>query len=39
MDQKPIFLCLLMKGVALNTIHNDLVGTLGKDAVAFSTVT
>jgi hypothetical protein len=39
MDQKPIVLYLRMKGMALDAIHNDLVRTLGKDAVAFSTVT
>jgi hypothetical protein len=39
MDQKPIVLCLRMKGMALNTIHDDLVRTLGKDVVAYSTVT
>jgi hypothetical protein len=39
MDQKPIVLYLRMKGVALDAIHDDLVRTLGKDAVAYSTVT
>jgi hypothetical protein len=39
MDQKPIVLYLLMKGMTLDAIHNDLVRTLGKDAVAYSTVT
>jgi hypothetical protein len=39
MDQKPIILYLPMKGMALDAIHNDLVCTLGKDAVAYSTVT
>jgi hypothetical protein len=38
MDQKPIVLYLRMKGIALDDIHNDLVRTLGKDAVAYSTV-
>jgi hypothetical protein len=28
-----------MKGMALDAIHGDLVRTLGKDAVAYSTVT
>jgi hypothetical protein len=28
-----------MKGMVLDSIHNDLVRTLGKDAVAYSTVT
>jgi hypothetical protein len=39
MDQKPIILYLRMKGIALDAIHDDLVRTLGKDAVAYSTVT
>jgi hypothetical protein len=39
MDQKPIVLYLPMKGMALDTIHDDLVSTLGKDAVAYSTMT
>jgi hypothetical protein len=39
MDQKPIILYLPMKGMALNDIHNDLVGMLGKDAVTYSMVT
>jgi hypothetical protein len=39
MDQKPIVLYLRMKGMALNAIHDNLVHTLGKDAVAYSTVT
>jgi hypothetical protein len=34
MDQKPIVLYLWMKGMALDAIHDDLVRTLGKDAVA-----
>jgi hypothetical protein len=38
MDQKPILLYLRMKGMALDAIHDDLVSTLGKDAVAYSTV-
>jgi hypothetical protein len=38
MDQKPIVLCLRMKGMALDAIHDDLVRTLGKKAVAYSTV-
>jgi hypothetical protein len=37
--QKPIVLDLRMKGMALDAIHDDLVRTLGKDAVAYSTVT
>jgi hypothetical protein len=39
MDQKPIVLYLQMKGMALDVIHDDLVRTLGKHAVAYSTVT
>jgi hypothetical protein len=39
MDQKPIVLYLRMKGMVLDTIHDDLVRTLGKDVVAYSTVT
>jgi hypothetical protein len=39
MDQKQIVLYLRMKGMALDAIHDDLVCTLGKDAVAYSTVT
>jgi hypothetical protein len=39
MDQKPIVLYLRMKGMALDAIRDDLVCTLEKDAVAYSTVT
>jgi hypothetical protein len=39
MDQKPIVLYLRMKGMVLDAIHDDLVCTHGKDAVAYSTVT
>jgi hypothetical protein len=39
MDKKPIVLYLWMKGMDLDAIHDDLVCTLGKDAVAYSTVT
>jgi hypothetical protein len=39
MDQKPIVLYLRMKGMGLDAIHDDLVRTLGKDSVAYSTVT
>jgi hypothetical protein len=39
MDQKPIFLYLRMKGMVLGAIHDDLVRTLGKNAVAYSRVT
>jgi hypothetical protein len=38
MDQKPIVLYLPMKGMVLDAIHDDLVRMLGKDAVAYSTV-
>jgi hypothetical protein len=37
MDQKPIVLYLRMKGMTLDAIHDDLVCTLGKDAVTYST--
>jgi hypothetical protein len=39
MDQKPIVLYLRMKEMALDAIPDDLIHTLGKDAVAYSTVT
>jgi hypothetical protein len=39
MDQKPIVLYLRMKGMVLDTIHDDLVCTIGEGAVAYSTVT
>jgi hypothetical protein len=39
MDQKQIVLYLRMKGMVLDAIHDDLVRTLGKGAVAYSTVT
>jgi hypothetical protein len=39
MDQKSIVLYLRMKGMALDAIHDDLVYTLGKDVLAYSTVT
>jgi hypothetical protein len=39
MNQKAIVFYLRMKGMALDAIHDDLVHTLGKDAVAYSTVT
>jgi hypothetical protein len=39
MDQKPVVLYLRMKGMAPDPIHSDLLGTLGKDAMAYSTVT
>jgi hypothetical protein len=41
MDHKPILLYLRMKGMAfvLDALHDDLVRTLGKNAVAYSTVT
>jgi hypothetical protein len=39
LDQKPIVFYLWMKGMALDVIHDDLVSTLGKDAVPYSTVT
>jgi hypothetical protein len=39
MDQKLIVLYLRMKGMALDAIRDNLVRTLGKDPVAYSTVT
>jgi hypothetical protein len=39
MDQKAIALYVRMKGMTLDAIYDDLVRTLGKDAVAYSTVT
>jgi hypothetical protein len=39
MNQKSIVLYLRMKGMALDAVHGDLVRMLGKDAVAYSTVT
>jgi hypothetical protein len=39
MDENPIVLYLRMKEMALDAIHDDLVRTLGKDAVAYSMVT
>jgi hypothetical protein len=39
MDQKPVVFYLRMKRMALDAIHDDLVGTLGKNTVAYSTVT
>jgi hypothetical protein len=39
MDQKSIVLYLRIKGMTLDVIHDDLVRTLGKDAVTYSTVT
>jgi hypothetical protein len=39
MDQKPTVLYLRMKGMTLHAIHDDLVRTLGKDDVTYSTVT
>jgi hypothetical protein len=35
MGKKPIVLYLPMKWMALDDIYDDLVGTLGKDAVAY----
>jgi hypothetical protein len=39
MDQKPTIFYLWVKGMALDAIHDDLVCTLEKDPVAYSTVT
>jgi hypothetical protein len=39
MDQKSIVLYLRVKGMALDSIHDDLVCTLGKHGMAYSTLT
>jgi hypothetical protein len=39
MDQKTSVLYLQIKGMGLDTAHEDLVRTLGKEAVVYSTVT
>jgi hypothetical protein len=39
MDRKAIVLYLRTKGMAIDAIHDNLVRTLRKDAVAYSTVT
>jgi hypothetical protein len=39
MNQKPIVLYLRMKGMVLDAIHDDLLRTLGKHVVTYSTVT
>jgi hypothetical protein len=39
MDQKSVILYLRMKGMVLDVNHDDLVRTLGKNAVTYSTVT
>jgi hypothetical protein len=39
MDQKSIVPYLRMKGMAVDAIHDNLVHTLGNDALAYSTVT
>jgi hypothetical protein len=39
MDQKPIVIYLRMKEMAFDAIHDDLVHALGKDVVAYSTMT
>jgi hypothetical protein len=39
MDQQTIVLYLRMKGMSLDAIHDDLVRTLGTDAVTSTTVT
>jgi hypothetical protein len=39
MDHKSFIFYLQMKGMALDAIHDDLVRTLGKDAVTYSMVT
>jgi hypothetical protein len=39
MDQRTIAIYLERKGLSARAIHEDLVATLGQDAVAYSTVT
>jgi hypothetical protein len=39
MDKKTIILYLQMKGMIFDAIHENLVRTLGKGAVAYSIVT
>jgi hypothetical protein len=39
MPQRPIVACLSLKGMSAREIHNDIVATLGPDAVAYSSVT
>jgi hypothetical protein len=39
MDQKTISLYVHMKGMRFDAIHEDLVRTVGKEAMAYSTVT
>jgi hypothetical protein len=39
MDQKGIVLSLHIRGMLLDTIHEDLMRVLGENAVAYSTVT
>jgi hypothetical protein len=39
MDQKPIVLYFRMKGMTFDAIHDGLVRRLGKDAMAYPTVT
>jgi hypothetical protein len=39
MDQKPIVYYIRMKGMPLDAIHDDVVRTLGKGSVTYSTVT
>jgi hypothetical protein len=38
MDQRSIVLYLNRKGLTVQVIHNDLVATLGEEAIAYSTV-
>jgi hypothetical protein len=39
MDQQLIILCLSMKGLSAVAIHDDLVTTLGAEAVSYPSVT
>jgi hypothetical protein len=39
MTQRPIAACLSLKGMSVHEIHDDIVATLGPDAVSYSSVT
>jgi hypothetical protein len=39
MTQRPIVACLSLKGMLAREIHDDIIATLGSDAVPYSSVT
>jgi hypothetical protein len=39
MTQRPIVACLSLKGLSVPEIHDDIVATLGPDAVSYSLMT